>query len=256
RPRVSGSGSGGTLRLRSITNSTVTCSLDRRTRGSASATTRQATNAVRAAMATHFRPFPIPVRLRRPPSTTNRTTASRTSHHGRTNSRPRIAPQTSATSATSSGPTSQPSDSSITAASATARWNDHAPDHTSRASMNPSAAAETANAIQRADDIPNPKTEVAAKKHKSHKKEIGQNQAPGFNSSLFVLFVPFCGDHSLELHPLHAVVLGVNHMHPAAAVHGQRPGAVQLPRLAARRAPRPERLPLRRELLHPLVAVL
>src|SRR5262249_23072682 len=39
------------------------------------------------------------------------------------------------------------------------------------------------------------------------------------------------------------------------AVHDQGPGVVQLPRLAARTAPAPQRLPVRAELLHPAILV-
>src|SRR5439155_70449 len=59
-----------------------------------------------------------------------------------------------------------------------------------------------------------------------------------------------------KINPLHAMVLAVDDVHFATAVHGERPGAAQPARLAARPAPGAERHAVERELLDPMVAVL
>src|SRR4051812_25038066 len=52
------------------------------------------------------------------------------------------------------------------------------------------------------------------------------------------------------------MVLGIDHVDPALAVHNQGPRARQAPRLSPGPSPDAERAALGRELLHPMVAVL
>src|SRR5947209_5642225 len=68
-------------------------------------------------------------------------------------------------------------------------------------------------------------------------------------------FERFC-EASLKGDPLYPVVLAVDHVDAALAVHGERPGVVQLARLPPRPAPAAERPAVERKLLHALVAVL
>src|SRR5207253_260434 len=59
-----------------------------------------------------------------------------------------------------------------------------------------------------------------------------------------------------KVNPLHAMVLGVNYMKLAVAVHRQRPRLMEFSRLAAGAAPATQRLTMDRELLHAIVAAL
>src|SRR6266566_2052504 len=54
-----------------------------------------------------------------------------------------------------------------------------------------------------------------------------------------------------KINPLHAMVLAVDDVHFATAVHGERPGAAEPARLAARPAPGAKRHAVGRELLDP-----
>src|SRR5262249_40270009 len=53
-----------------------------------------------------------------------------------------------------------------------------------------------------------------------------------------------------------AMILAVQNVHASFAVHHEGPGIVELARPAARPAPHAQRLSLRREFLHALVAIL
>src|SRR5262249_4110211 len=64
------------------------------------------------------------------------------------------------------------------------------------------------------------------------------------------------GGRVSELDPLHAMVLAVQDVDAALAIHSQPPRVAQFPRLMPVAAPAAERLPLRRELLHAVVALL
>src|SRR5262245_6706345 len=59
----------------------------------------------------------------------------------------------------------------------------------------------------------------------------------------------------LELDPLHAVVVAVQHVDPAVAVAGQGPGVVELAWLPAVSAPTAERFSVAGKFLHATVAV-